>query len=335
MLRVVQNPPNPWHSAHVELLGPPPPAPLVVMEEECRSLLSRNDSPDVPFDWSVNPYRGCHHACAYCYARPTHQYLDLGAGTDFERKLVVKTNAAAVLAGELAATRRRAMIAFSGVTDCYQPLEATYGLTRACLQVCSEHRNPVGVITKGALVERDAELLARLHARAGAQVFVSIPFHDDADGRAIEPQAPPPSRRFRTLQVLTAAGVPTGVALAPVIPGLNDHQIPGVLERAAAAGARAAFLVLLRLPAEVAPVFEQRLRAAYPDRADKVLAAVREMRGGRLYRSGHGARMRGEGPRWQVIEAMFRTWCRRLGLRDRELAGPGQSPSLRQGGLFG
>ena len=186
----VSNPPNPWQSSHVEYLGEPPPVELQVYEEEARSILSENDSPDVPFRWSVNPYRGCFHACAYCYARPGHQYLGWGAGTDFDRRIVVKTNAEGLLDDALRRPQwRRELIAFSGVTDCYQPLEASYGLTRRCLQVCLRHANPVAIVTKGALVERDAELLAQIEARARASVFVSVPFADDGQGRAIEPYA--------------------------------------------------------------------------------------------------------------------------------------------------
>ncbi|MBK8097200.1 MAG: PA0069 family radical SAM protein [Planctomycetes bacterium] len=336
-MRSVANPPNPWHSHHVELLEPPPAAPLQVFEEQAKSILSRNDSPDIPFTWSVNPYRGCLHGCAYCYARPSHQYLDFGAGTDFERKIVVKTNAADLLRAELgarSAAMRGEVLAFSGVTDCYQPLEASYGVTRACLQACRDLQQPVNVITKGALIERDVDLLAAMARGAGASVFVSIPFADAADARAIEPQAPSPERRLRTLATLAAAGVPVGVAVAPVIPGLNDHQVPAVLEQAKAAGASRAFLILLRLPQEVLPVFEERLRAAMPQRADKVFAALAEVRGGALQESRFGRRMVGEGPRWQAIEQLFRIQCARLGLQvriERKVA----VPRPRQLGLFG
>jgi DNA repair photolyase len=247
MPRRVSNPPNPWRTAHVELLGAAPQVELEVFEEEARSIVAENDSPDIPFRFSVNPYRGCFHACAYCYARPTHQYLDWGAGTDFDRRIVVKTNAAELLREELARGRTgRETIAFSGVTDCYQPLEAHYGLTRACLTACAEFRQPVGIVTKGALIERDVDVLARLGERARAAVTVSIPFADDADGRAIEPFAAPSSRRFETLARLSQAGVDTGIAVAPLIPGLNDHAIPELLERARAAGAKRASMTLLR-----------------------------------------------------------------------------------------
>jgi DNA repair photolyase len=315
--RRVDNPPNPWSSTHVEWLGEPPQAELVVYEERCKSALAENDSPDVPFRHSVNPYRGCQHACAYCYARPGHQHLGFGAGSDFDTRIVVKTNVAECLAREL---RRRDLrsewIAFSGVTDCYQPLEASYGLTRACLEVCVEHRASVGVITKSALVRRDADLLAELDRRAGAKVFLSIPFAEREVARAIEPWASEPAARFETLRRLSEAGLETGVAIAPLIPGLNDAAVPEILERARDAGARHAFLVLLRLPAEVRPVFEERLREALPLRAERVLAAHARMREGSS--SAFGERMVGRGAHWEAVSDLFRITCKRLGLAHTE-----------------
>ena len=337
--RRVENPPNPWASAHVEWLEEPPPVALAVYEEEAKSILAENESPDLGFRWSVNPYRGCQHACAYCYARPTHQYLGFGAGTDFDSKIVVKRNAPELLRVELAAARRtekRTSLAFSGVTDCYQPLEASYELTRRCLEVCDEFRQPVVVITKGALVRRDVELLARMARRGGAKVSLSIPFADEDDARKLEPFASAPATRFETLRRLAEAGVPVGVALAPLIPGLNDFQVPEILARARAAGARSAFLVLLRLPAEVRAVFAERLRATFPERAAKVERALREMRGGALYRAEFGARMRGEGPRWEAVRQLFQLQCRRLGLEHGFDEGGDVGPApARQLDLFG
>ncbi|MCA8949009.1 MAG: radical SAM protein, partial [Planctomycetes bacterium] len=255
-VRAVANPPNPWQSAQVDWLGPPPPVALEVYEERAKSILAENQSPDIPFRWSLNPYRGCFHGCAYCYARPTHQYLDFGAGTDFERRIVVKTNAAELLRARLMKPSWRGEnIVFSGVTDCYQPLEASYGITRRCLETCLEFRQPVGIITKGALVERDVDVLADLAKHGAATVYVSVPFADEGDARRIEPYAGSPARRLRALRRLSDAGVPTGVSVSPLIPGLNDHQIPAILAMARDAGARFAFHVLLRLPAEVEQVF--------------------------------------------------------------------------------
>lgn len=338
MQRLVSNPPNPWKSQWIEWLEEPPQVELAVYEEEARSALATNDSPDVPFRWSVNPYRGCQHACAYCYARPGHQWLGFGAGTDFDSRIVVKKNVAELLQRELAKKSwKRELVAFSGVTDCYQPLEASYGLTRACLKACLAARTPVGVITKSALVRRDADVLAALARGPGASVHLSIPFADEAMARAIEPWASAPRTRFETLRILSEAGIPTGVMLAPIIPGLNDVQIPEILERARASGARDAGMVLLRLPLEVRPVFEERLRAAYPDRADKVLHALEDMGGGKISRPDFGGRMHGKGPRWEVLASLFELSCRRLGLegtRDAEGIAPRAPPRAEQRELF-
>lgn len=350
--RPVSNPPNPWTCAaeggyEVEWLGAPPEAGVEVYEESARSIITRNESPDVPFDFGVNAYRGCQHACAYCYARPGHQHLGFGAGTDFDTKIVVKTNAEELLREALARGRtgiagRRNWIAMSGVTDPYQPLEASYELTRRMLEACLEFRQPVGLITKSALVRRDANLLGRIAEVAGARVFVSIPFVSAADARALEPWAPDPRLRFEALAALRDAGVPTGVSLSPVIPGLSDHAIPEILRRAADAGATRAFMILLRLPSEVAPVFEERLRASFPDRADRVLSQLAQCRRGQASKAAFGSRMTGSGPRWQAVEDVFTLWCRRLGLEtgEGERVGPltpGVHPpaSAVQGDLFG
>lgn len=313
MPRPASNPANRFHRATLEW-DEPPPAELEVYEERAKSILSRNDSPDVGFEHSVNPYRGCFHACAYCYARPTHPYLDFGAGTDFDRKIVVKTNAPELLATELGRPGwKGGTIAFSGNTDCYQPLEARYGLTRRCLEVCLDYRNPVTVITKGLAIRRDVDVLAALAEKARCRVTLSIPFANDADARAIEPFASPPSKRFETLRILSEAGIRTGVSVSPIIPGLNDHQIPEILERAREAGATHAFCILLRLPREVLPIFDERLEEAFPLRAEKVRHALAEMRGGARNESAFGERMRGKGVRWQLVERLFESQAKRLG----------------------
>ena len=342
MPRRVSNPPNPWAGPQVEYLEEPPRAQLEVYEEEARSIVTRNESDDVPFTFGVNAYRGCQHACAYCYARSGHRYLDWGAGTDFETRIVVKVNAPELLGAHL---RRRSWegdwLAFSGVTDPYQPLEASYGLTRRCLEVCLRYENPVGIITKGALIRRDADLLGRLAEVAGAHVFVSIPFADEATCRAMEPHASSVANRLDALRILAAAGVPVGVAVAPILPGLNDSDLPEVLERAAEAGATSAFMLLGRLSGDVRPVFEERLRAAFPERADKVLAGLEDARTGQTAgeRAAFGSRMRGAGARWDTIEQLFRVHCKRHGLRcEREESLTVLSPRRRsrpqQGELF-
>lgn len=337
MPRAISNPPNPWHGTHVEYLDEPPPARLEVYEDHARTILARNDSPDIPFRWSLNPYRGCMHACAYCYARPSHQHLGFGAGTDFDRKIVVKRDAAALLREAFA---KRSWVGeavmFSGNTDCYQPLEASYGLTRACLEVCAEHRNPVCVITKSALVRRDADLLARLARESRATVILSIPFARDDDALKLEPWAARVSRRFEAMRALADAGVPVGVSVSPVIPGLNDHDIAEILERASDAGASTAFMIALRLPGEVREVFQSRLEAAFPDRAARVMSQLVDIRRGRADESRFGARMRGEGARWEIVRQLFHTTARRLGLDGpSEIEAPGafRRPSV-QGELF-
>lgn len=330
----MDNPTNRFEAAHVEWDEEPPPADLEVFEEETKSALARNKSPDIGFRWSLNPYRGCFHGCAYCYARPSHQYWGFGAGTDFERRITVKTNIAARLRHTFGKPRWRGeVIALSGNTDCYQPLEAHYKLTRACLQACVDYENPVAVITKGKLIRRDIDLLQKLSERAACHVSVSIPFSSDEDAKHIEPFASSPTKRFETLKLLSDAGLNTSVAVAPVIVGLNDMQIPTILERAAAAGAKGAFTIALRLPLEVAPVFESRLRAAFPLRSDKVMSAVRDVRQRRLNESRFGDRMVGHGPRWDAVRQLFETQCRRLGLQTRGTLEPPAAmtgPSRRQ-----
>jgi DNA repair photolyase len=313
-VRRVSNPPNPWLTTHAEWLGEPPSAELEIYEERARTIISENDSPDIGFRFSVNPYRGCFHACSYCYARPTHQYLDWGAGTDFERKIVVKMNAPELLRQSLSRKSWKGdTIIFSGVTDAYQPLEAVYGITRRCLEILLEFRNPVGIVTKGALIRRDRDLLSALARDAQARVYVSIAFADDETARLLEPNVASPSQRFETIAALSAAGVETGISISPIIPGINDSDVPKLLARAREAGARYAFSTMLRLPAEVLPVFEERLAEAFPLRAKKVWSGIEQMRGGRRNESGFGKRMTGSGPRWDAVARVFEVEARRLG----------------------
>jgi DNA repair photolyase len=292
---------------------------LTLFEDQSRSILSDNDSPDLGFRYSVNPYRGCLHGCAYCYARPTHEYLGFGAGADFERKIVVKLRAGELLreafekkswVGEL--------ILFSGNTDCYQPLESSYGLTRACLEVCLEYRNPLHVITKSALIERDVDVLAELAALGSASVTITIPFWDADVARVIEPLVPTPKRRIETIRRLSERGIPVSVNVAPLIPGLSDRDVVHILEAAAAAGAVSAGLIPLRLPGSVKEVFAERIREALPLRAEKILTRVRDMRGGKLNDPNFGSRMQGEGPYFEAVQLLFSQTARRLGLDTYE-----------------
>lgn len=311
--RPISNPPNPWLSADVEWLEPRP-ARLEIYRDASREILSRNDSPDVGFTWSVNPYRGCLHACAYCYARPYHEYLGFGAGTDFDTRVVVKERAPALLR---AAFERRAwkgeVVAFAGGTDAWQPLEAAWRLTRGCLEVCAEYRNPITVVSKSALLVRDLDLFQRLRREARCSVAVSLPYLDEGVARALEPLAPSPRRRLETLARLAEAGLAPTVLVAPVIPGLDD-ELPRVLQAARDAGARSAGWQLLRLPGPVRGIFEERLRQALPDRAERIMHLVRETRQGELDDPRFGRRFRGEGPYAEAIGAVFRLSCARLGL---------------------
>jgi DNA repair photolyase len=319
--RDVHNPPNRFHSqvvAYDEGEGPPP-VPVTLIDDRSRSILSENDSPDLGFRWSVNPYRGCQHACAYCYARPTHEYLDLGAGTDFDTKIIVKRDAPELLRAAFdRPSWQGELVMFSGVTDCYQPAEKELELTRRCLEVCLEYRNPVSVISKSALVERDLDIFVALAREARFHMSVSLAFTDGAMARAIEPWAPSPDRRFKVIETMARAGVPVGVMCAPIIPGLNDSQMVGLLERAAAAGATTAGWTLLRLPGAVKQVFEERIREGMPLAADKILHRIRETRGGeKLYDSRFHVRGRGQGPYAEFIATMFASTVTRLGLNER------------------
>jgi DNA repair photolyase len=333
-LRPLSNPPNPWATTDVEYLdGEAPGAPLEVFEDHTRAVLSHNDSPDIGFDWSVNPYRGCFHACAYCYARPSHEYLSFGAGTDFERKIVVKKHAPELLREAFDAPKWRGeLVIFSGVTDCYQPLEASYRLTRGCLEVCAEYRNPAGIITKAPLIERDIDVLQELSRVTRLSVMVSVPFWDEAKARAIEPFVTTPARRMRTIERLARAGVRVGVMVAPIIPGLNDEDIGQVLRVAREAGATHAGSVLLRLPGPVKDVFEARLRAALPLRADKVLHRIRETRGGKMNDARFGIRGKGEGPYADAIASLFEQTAQRLGFETSRPSNDGPDTFRRPKG---
>ncbi len=316
-MRAISNPPNPFDSQHRDLLEPAGAATLTVYEDETRDILSRNDSPDLPFRWSVNPYRGCFHACAYCYARASHEYWGFGAGTDFDSKIIVKEDAPRLLrqAFDRPAWRGE-LILFSGNTDCYQPLETSYGLTRACLSVCVDYRNPVSVITKGTLVLRDLDLLKRLNREARVCVYLSIPFSSDEVARKVESHAPSTTKRFEAMKVLADAGIPTGISIAPLIPGLNEDDIPELLERAREAGACTAAATLLRLPGSVEAVFLDRMTEAFPDRIGKIVKRLREVRGGAMTEGSFFERHRGKGVYWDMVERLFGMAKRRAGFTD-------------------
>lgn len=287
--------------------------------DDSQTIISTNDSPDIPFEASLNPYRGCEHGCSYCYARPYHEYLGFNCGVDFESRIVVKTRAPELLRQALTSPKwQPKALAMSGVTDCYQPIERKLEITRGCLRVLAEFRNPVGVITKNALVTRDLDLLTGLAARQAVVVWVSITTLDRDLARILEPRASMPSARLEALRALSAAGVPTAVAVAPVIPGLNDHEIPAILQAARAAGAARAAFTVLRLPHGVKEIFSDWLTRHFPDRAAKVLERVRSLRGGSLNDSRFGTRMRGTGIWAEQIRRLFEVSAGREGFsRER------------------
>ncbi len=337
-MRPISNPPNPFESQHRDLLEPAGTARLTLYADDSREILSRNDSPDLPFRWSVNPYRGCFHACAYCYARPSHEYWGFGAGTDFESKIVVKEEAPQLLRRAFEKPSWRGeLIIFSGNTDCYQPLEAEYGLTRACLEVCGDYRNPVGIITKGSLVLRDLDVLVRLHREAWVVAYFSIPFSSDDVARKVEPHVPSITKRFAVMKTLSDAGIPTGISIAPVIPGLNEDDIPELLERAYDAGARTATYSLLRLSGSLEPVFLDRIGEAFPERIVKITNRLREIRGGTLTESRFFKRQQGQGPYWKLIEQLFALAKRRVGFPEDDLSAIPRTfrrPGVEQVSLF-
>ncbi len=286
----------------------------VLLRDASRTIIAHNKSPDIPFDSSINPYRGCEHGCIYCYARPTHEYLGFSAGLDFESRILVKLDAALLLREELASPRWvPRLIAMSGVTDPYQPVERKLRITRGCLEVLAECRNPVAIITKNHLVTRDIDLLVELARHHATVVSISITSLDDRLQRIMEPRTSIPARRLAAIQALADARIPVRVMVAPVIPGLNDHEVPDILRAAATAGARDASYVLLRLPHAVAPLFEDWLERHFPERKQKVLGRIRDTRGGKLYDARFGERMRGVGSFAAQIRALFDAGYRKAG----------------------
>lgn len=309
------------------------------LTDTSRSVIATNASPDVGFDKSVNPYRGCEHGCIYCYARPTHEYLGFSAGLEFETKIVVKKDAAHLLRKELSSKKWKPQpIALSGNTDPYQPAEKHFRLTRQCLEVLATFRNPVIIITKNHLVTRDIDLLADLASHNAAAVFVSITTLDRKLTHIMEPRTSRPERRLAAIRTLSAAGIPTGVLVAPMIPGLTDHEIPAIVEAATAAGASYAGYILVRLPHAVAPLFEKWLGDHLPDHRDKVLGRIRALRGGKLSDPRFGSRQRGSGVFADQMEGMFKLACKKAGILGRrpELSTSSfHGPASDQISLFG
>jgi DNA repair photolyase len=286
--------------------------------DKTSTIITYNDSPDVGFEASINPYRGCEHGCIYCYARPFHEYLGFSAGLDFETKIMVKDRAPELLRNELASPKwKPQVIALSGVTDCYQSVERRLKLTRGCLEVLAEFRNPVGIVTKNHLVTRDIDVLGELARNRAVVVFVSVTTLDTELRRVMEPRTSPPASRLSAIRELSRAGIPVGVLTAPVIPGLTDHEMPAIIGAAVEAGAQFAGHVTLRLPYAVAPLFEQWLGNHFPDRKEKVLNRIRSLRSGKLNDPRFGSRMTGEGIFAEQIDALFNVACRKAGLTGR------------------
>ena len=300
--------------------------PTLFLRDTSRSILARNESPDVPFTYSVNPYRGCEHGCIYCYARPSHEYLGFSAGLDFETRIMVKMDAARLLDDALSRRSwKPQVVAMSGNTDCYQPVERTLRLTRGCLEVFLLHRNPVSLITKNALVVRDADLLKEMAGMHLVHVMVSITTLDGDLARVMEPRTASPQKRLDTLHELSHAGIPVGVNIAPVIPGLTDEEIPRILEAAADHGATRAGYILLRLPGAVEGLFTHWLSTALPQRAGRILNRIEGTRGGRMTDSRFGSRLRGEGGLSSTIEQLFTLNASRFRLDE-----PGDELSTQQ-----
>lgn len=332
----VENPPNRFESTSIvpddgaweEISRTDPDfAPLRIrttyLQDDSRSIISSNTSPDIGFSHSLNPYRGCEHGCAYCYARPYHEFLGYNAGLDFETRLMVKENAAELLEAELGKKSwRPAALACSGVTDCYQPLEKKLEITRRCLAVLADFRNPVGIITKNALVTRDIDLLGELAAHRAAQVVISLTTLDPALSSTLEPRASRPAARLEAIRQLSTAGIPVGVSVAPVIPGLNDHEIPALMQAAADHGATFASGTLLRLPYAVKDIFSAWLDQFAPGRKELILNRIREMRGGKLNDSSFEHRMTGSGPLADQIGRLLDISKRRAGFVSSQ-PGPG------------
>lgn len=302
-----------WGSVYEGMHDPPSPR-TQVTEERARSIISRNQSPDIAFSQSVNPYRGCEHGCVYCFARPSHAYLDLSPGLDFETKLFAKTNAADLLRAELAKPGYvPAPIALGINTDGWQPIERRHGISRACLEVLLETRHPLSIVTKGSALLRDLDLLAELAKHGLVSVFVSITSLDNTLSSKLEPRAAAPHTRLKMLAALRDAGVPTGVLVAPVIPMITDMHLEQILEAARDAGAQSAGYVLLRLPHELKEIWREWLQLHYPQRAEHVMSLVQQMRGGKDYDSAYGSRMRGQGPFADLVAMRFAKTRKRLG----------------------
>ena len=322
------NPPNRFEALHLEPLYDEweendsiPKIPTTYYRDTSRSILAKNDSPDLPFTYSLNPYRGCEHGCIYCYARPSHEYLGFSAGLDFETKIMVKTEAPDLLVRALTKKSwQPQMVALSGNTDCYQPIERQLGITRKCLEVFLRFRNPIGLVTKNSLVIRDADILKQMAQLDLVHVMISVTSLDPELIRSMEPRASAPSRRLETIRQLASHGIPVGVNAAPIIPGLTDEELPAILKAASEHGATSASYTLVKLPGAVEPLFLEWLERVIPARASRIINRIRDTRQGKLHDSRFGTRMTGEGEIAEAIGNLFGLAARRYGL-DQEWCG--------------
>ncbi len=297
-----------------------PDAKTVFYKDTSKSIISYNDSPDIFFNASINPYRGCEHGCVYCYARPTHEYFGLSSGIDFESMIFVKTDAALLLQKEMSAKKwTPQVVVMSGVTDCYQPFERRFQITRQCLKVLNDFQNPVGIITKNNLVTRDVDILKDMASWQGACVTITVTTLDPLLARRMEPRASTPANRLKAIEVLSKAGIPVTVNVAPIIPGLTDQEIPNILKAAAQAGAINAGYTIIRLPYALKDLFSQWLSEHYPHHKEKVLNRIKEMRGGVLYKSEFGRRMKGEGIFASTISDIFEMGCKKVGFPKKAI----------------
>lgn len=309
-----------WLDARETIDGAPAKLRTSVTVESARTIITRNQSPDVPFSLSINPYRGCEHGCIYCFARPSHAYLDLSPGLDFESKLFAKPDAPALLRAELSKRGYACSpIAFGTNTDPYQPIERDWRITRACIEVLTECNHPLSITTKSDRVLHDLDLIAPMAAKGLVAVTLSVTTLDPAIARTLEPRAAHPEKRLAAIQKLRAAGVPTSVSLSPIVPQITDHEMEHILERAAAAGAQAAYYIPIRLPHEVAPLFRAWLEEHYPDRAAKVMSTIQSMRGGKDNDPNFYTRFRAQGPWGELLRTRFIIACRRFGLNGEKL----------------
>lgn len=333
-MRYISNPPNPYQKYSAEFVGEPSLAKLEIFEETAtRKIITENNSPDVGFKFSVNCYRGCIHGCTYCFARPYHEYLGYGAGTDFETKIVVKVNAPTLLREELKRSRKTIdSLNFSFATDPYLPIEANYELTRNCLKVCRDFQIPIGIVTKSPLVTRDADVLTEMNA----VVYFSIPFLTTEKSKPFEPYVPVPDARFRAMKTLAENNIPVGIAIAPIIPSYNESEIPALLEKAKNHGATRAFMTMLRLPTEsLQSYFLARLEEKLPTKKDKILHQIKRERGGKLNSTEFGKRMSGATEQWNLAVKMFDLHYKRLGFaRHQTPENPEEKPSPIQQRLF-